>query len=72
MVMIILYSVQIVRVLEGRCVLPSLLSCQVLTMWCARVAVLLLLLLLVVRGSAASGCSGGGSAAVSAGGGGGG
>ena len=46
---------------------PALLSCQVLTMWCARVAVLLLLL---VGGSAGSGGSGGVSAAVSAGGGG--
>ena len=50
--------------------LPSLLSCQVLTTWCARVAVLLLLLLLMVGGSAAGGGSDGVSAAVSAGGGG--
>ena len=58
--------VQIVLVLEGGCILLSgLLSCQVLTMWCASVAAAAMQ---ARGGSAASGGSTGGSVAAAGGG----
>ena len=66
MITVFYMVVQIVLVLEGGCILLSgLLSCQVLTMWCASVAAAAMQ---ARGGSAASGGSTGGSVAAAGGG----
>ena len=66
MITVFYIVVQIVLVLEGGCsLLSGLLSCQVLTMWCASVAAAAMQ---AKGGSAASGGSTGGSVAAAGGG----